>query len=58
MFGNPKTDGVGWKELDVFDSQGSCEEELQVRAREVAEKTTTKQPAEAVRRFYRCVRRP
>lgn len=58
MFGNPRTDGVGWKELDVFDSEGSCEQDRRERAREVSDKTVTSQPVEVVLRFYRCVRSP
>ena len=58
MFGDPRTDGVGWKEIDVFDSQGACQDERQERASEVRDKTATNQPLDVVLGFYRCVRKP
>jgi len=58
MFGDPRTDGVGWKQVDEFGSQASCLEERQERAREVQEKTATTPPLETVVHFYRCVRLP
>ena len=58
MFGDPKTDGVGWKKVDVFESAGSCEQDRQERAREVRDQTVTQQPLDVVLRFYRCVRSP
>jgi hypothetical protein len=58
MFGDPRTDGVGWKELDVFESQGTCQDERQQRAGEVRDKTMTNQPLDVVLRFYRCVQKP
>ena len=55
MFGKPRTDVAGWKELAVFESQASCVEERLDRAREVRDKTVTNQTVEQVLTFYRCV---
>jgi hypothetical protein len=55
MFGDPKTDGAGWKQIDVFASSATCEDERQERAREVRDKTTTNQPLDVVLQFYRCI---
>jgi hypothetical protein len=55
LFGDPRTDGVGWKEVDSFESEASCRDERDARAREVRDKTSTNQPLEVVLRFYRCV---
>jgi hypothetical protein len=58
MFGKPGTDVTGWKKLDVFDSETSCQQERHQRAQEVRDKTTTNQTVEVVLTFYRCLEVP
>lgn len=54
MFGD---EGRGWREVTSFGSKDACEQERQVRAREVRDKTMTQPPLERVLQYYRCVER-
>lgn len=53
-FGDPKTNGKGWKEIETFPSSSACEEERKDRAREVRDKAQTDPSLERVLSFYRC----
>ena len=53
-FGDPRTNGKGWKEIETFASSSACEEERQERAREVRDKAQTVPTLERVLSFYRC----